>query len=88
MSYVPGFAPDGKADWRELDVALQERVLDETDRIAADPPPPPGTRFLTDFVHETSDAKHYVWIRYVVNRTARTLTVAGIVHYARPLGRG
>ena len=83
MSYVPGFAPDGKADWRELDTELQEWVLDEMDRLAADPPPPPATSFLTDFVRETSNVKHYVWIRYIVNRVARTLTVTGITHYAR-----
>ena len=83
MSYVPGFAPDGMVDWRELDTELQEWVLDEMDRLAANPPPPPATRFLTDIVHETSNVKHYVWIRYVVNRVARTLTVTGITHYAR-----
>lgn len=84
MSYVPGFAPDANADWRELDTTLQERVLDEMDRIAADPPSP-GTRFLADFVEEALGAKHYVWIRYVINRSARRITVTGIVHYARPL---
>ena len=86
MSYVPGFAPDGKADWHELDVALQERVLDEVDRLAANPPPPPGSRFLTDFVLEASGTKHYVWIRYVLNHSTRTLTVTGVAHYSRPLG--
>jgi hypothetical protein len=84
MSYVPGFAPDGKADWRELAVELQERVLDELDRLAADPPLPPPTTFLTDFVLETAEAKHYVWIRYVVNRASRTITITGITHYAQP----
>jgi hypothetical protein len=63
---------------------LQEWVLDEMDRLAVDPPPPPATRFLTDIVRETSNVKHYVWIRYIVNRVARTLTVTGITYYARP----
>ena len=85
MSYAPGFAPDGHADWRELELELQERVLDEVDRIAANPPPPPATIFLDDFVCETPDARHYVWIRYVVNRAAGTVTVIGITHYARRL---
>ena len=54
MSYVPGFAPDGKADSRELDAELQELVLDEMDRLAQDPPPPPATLILTDFVQRES----------------------------------
>lgn len=83
MSYVPGFAPDGKIDWRELDPELQERVLDELERLAADPPLPPATTLLTDFCWQTSGVKHYVWIRYVVDRTARTITVIGITHYPR-----
>ncbi len=29
MSYVPGFAPDAFADWRELSIEFQEIVLDE-----------------------------------------------------------
>jgi hypothetical protein len=85
MSYVPGFAPDGQADWRELDVDLQERVLDEVDRIAASPPSSPAASLLTDIVVERSGAKHYVWIRYVVNHTAMSVTVIGITHYVRPL---
>jgi len=80
---VPGFAPDGQADWRELDAELQERVLVEMDRVATNPPPPPATMFLDDFVCETPDAKHYVWIRYVVDRNAKTITVIGITDYAR-----
>jgi hypothetical protein len=83
MNYVPGFAPDGKADWLELEPDLQELVLDEMDRLALDPPPPPATLFLTDFVHEAVGVKHYVWLRFVVDRTALTITVIGIVHYAR-----
>jgi len=83
MSFAPGFAPDGQADWRALETELQEQVLDAMDRIAANPPPPPATVFLGDFVWEASDAKHYVWIRYIVNRTAQTITVIGITDYAR-----
>ena len=82
MSCAPGFAPDGKADWRESETELQEQVLDEMERIAANPPPPPATMFLTDFVCETSEATHYVWVRYV-DRAAGTITVIGITDYAR-----
>jgi hypothetical protein len=83
MSYVPGFAPDAKADWRELDTELQERVLDEMERLAVDPPSAPGAVFLTDFVLDSGNARHYVWMRYVLDRAAGTLTVTGIAHHLR-----
>lgn len=85
MSYVPGFAPDAKADWRELDTQLQELVLDEMERLAANPPTTSRTMFLTDFVCEIANAKHYIWIRYVVDRKANRLIVTGISHYAQPI---
>ena len=35
MSFTPGFAPDAKSQWLELDFELQELVLDEMEKLAA-----------------------------------------------------
>jgi hypothetical protein len=54
MSFVPGFAPDAKSQWLELDPVLQEMVLDELESLLANPPTPPKHEFYHDFRHEVT----------------------------------
>ena len=42
MSLTPSFAADAKLQWRELDVAHQEIVLDVLDRLTLNPPIQPS----------------------------------------------
>lgn len=41
MSYTPGFTPDARLQFRELEFTYQGLVLDELDRLALDPPMDP-----------------------------------------------
>lgn len=38
MSFALDFAPDAKSQWRDLEIEVQEVVLDEMERLAANPP--------------------------------------------------
>ena len=50
MSYALDFAPDAYSQWRELEPQLQELALDEADRAADNPPPPPVQEMVRDVV--------------------------------------
>ena len=88
MSFAPAFAPDAESEWRALDFELQELVLDEVDRLAGNPPPTPRGTILHDLVHDEAGVRHYVFLRLVVDRSGGTITVIGVVHYARPIQGG
>jgi len=85
MSFVPGFAPDAASQWRELDPVLKEMVLDELAGLCATPPPPQDL-VRRDFVHESAGVRHYVFLRFVVERSRGIVRVIGVAHFARPLG--
>ena len=84
MSYVLDVTPDADAEWRALDVELQEMVLDELDSVAQDPPMDETTRIL-DFVHDRAGQRHYVFIDISFNHTARRIIVSNVVHHVRAL---
>ena len=81
MSYVPGFAPDCRIDWRAMNLELQELVLDEMERLAANPPSTDS--ILIDFVHESAGVRHYVWLRVVIDHARSRIHVVGLHHYPR-----
>ena len=80
MSLTPAFAPDAKSQWRELDIELQELVLDELENVARHPPKTQG-EVRRDAFRESSNQKHYLFIRFVVDRS--TVTLVGIHHLIR-----
>ena len=85
MSYAWEFADTGLDDLRRLDVWLQEKALDELDRLASSLS---GRRGLGDqvhdFVRERGSASYYVFIVYVDDAAARTLRIKTIGLYVRP----
>src|SRR5438045_8962961 len=81
MSFVPGFAPDALSQWRELDFELQELVLDELERLAADPPAA-GSADVVDVVREVAGLRHYVFVRFAVDRARQRLIIVGVGRFA------
>jgi len=84
VSYVLDVTPDADAEWRALDVGLQEMVLDELDSVALDPPRNATTKIL-DFVHNRPGERHYVFIDISFNHLAQRIRVTKVVHYVGPL---
>ena len=68
MSYALDFAPDAYSQWRELEPDLQELALDEADRVADNPPPPPVGEVVRDVVRRGKGADDYVFVRLVLDR--------------------
>lgn len=83
MSFVPEFAPDARSQWRELEPALQELVLDEIERLVASASTTRRREFYHDLRHERQGTTDYVFLRIHVDRVRRVLTVAGVVHYVQ-----
>jgi hypothetical protein len=76
MSFTPGFAPDAKSQWHELDFEFQELVLDELDKLAANLPIAVRGVIEHDFVHRREDERHYIFLRLTVDRSLRTLKIS------------
>ena len=87
MSYALEFAPDAQAAWRGLDLALQEAVLDELDRLAERPLSLPRGASVRDIVRDLPGARHYVFAQVFPNHARQTLHVYSIGSYVRPIGR-
>lgn len=81
MSLTPAFAPDAKSQWQELDILLQERVLDELDKLAAVPPDAPRGVALHDFVHVIGEVRNYIFMRIVIDLASQRITIIGIFHH-------
>jgi hypothetical protein len=86
MSLTPGFAPDARSQWQELSAELQECVLDELDKLAEDPPTSPRGVILHDFIQQEKNARHYVFLRIVVDSSAGRITVIGVNHHTSASG--
>jgi hypothetical protein len=85
MSYVLDFGLDAQTEWRALDVAVQEVVLDEFDRLTADPSIVPAGRHVHDFVYEAGGTRHYLFFEVRVNESRRTVSILSVGHFAEPL---
>jgi hypothetical protein len=83
MSLMPAFAPDAKSQWQELDAELQELVLDELDAIAIHPPFDQRGEVRRDTVHQSDKARHYLFLRFIVD--PGHVTLVGIYHHISPL---
>ena len=84
MTFVPEFAPDAKSQRRALPFDLQELVLDDMDKIAKEPPKPPTTEIFHDVFQEIDRVRHYVFMRSLIDRSRRKLSVIGVVHIQKP----
>ena len=84
MSFVPVFAPDARSQWRELPIVLQELVLDDMERLAESPPPPPAFEVFHDVFQEIGQISHYVFLRSIIDHSRRTVTVIGVAHVRKP----
>ena len=88
MSYAPVFVPEARAAWAQLDVWLQELVLDEVERVAADPHRMrqlsnlPG--FTREVVEQQAGTTHYVFLVVDVDHVARQLIIQQVGHVQRP----
>jgi hypothetical protein len=83
MSYALEFAPDARSAWRGLDVAVQEAVLDELDRLADRPLSLPRGASVHDLVRQSGDTRTYVFIQAAANHAKQTLNVYSIGSYTR-----
>jgi hypothetical protein len=78
MSYALDFAPDAYSQWRELEAELQELALDEADRVADNPPPPPVQEMVRDVVRRGTVLDDYIFVRLVLDRQRRLVVVTGV----------
>ena len=84
MSYALDFAPDAYSQWRELEPHLQELALDEADRTADNPPPPPVQEIVRDVVRRGAVLDDYIFVRLVIDRKRQAVIVTGVIHVPRP----
>ena len=88
MNWGLSIARDAIADLQALDPWLQEEVLDEVDRLCANPPRPrpgsPDPEIIHDFERTSAGVRHVVFIRIRRRDTTSTLSVLSIVDVIRP----
>jgi mRNA-degrading endonuclease RelE of RelBE toxin-antitoxin system len=87
MSYALDFAPEARAAWLRLDVAVQELVLDELDRLAERPLSLPRGASVHDIIHEARGTRVYVFVQLYPDHAKLTLHVYSIGSYTRQLGQ-
>ena len=86
MSYAWQIAGDAIADLRALEPWLQEEVLDEFERLTADPSGlrvDAGSFAVHDFERVIADAARLVFLRLYRYDAKRVLSILGIARYAR-----
>jgi hypothetical protein len=71
------------SQWLELEIDLQELLLDEIEKVAADPPKSIRTSFVRDFVVNRSDGWHYIFFEFTIDWRAASFTVTGVHLYIR-----
>ncbi len=81
MSFTPRFAPDAESQWHELDFELQELVLDEMERLAANPPRTIRGFARHDFMLDRPGERHYVFLRLAIDRVRQIMRVIGLYHH-------
>jgi len=82
MSYELDVALDARAVGRGLEFEAQEAVLDELDRIAAQPFSLPRGAVVRDVVVEIAGVRHYVFIQLSVSHPRRAVNVYRLGHFA------
>lgn len=89
MSYTLDLAGDAAADLRDLEPWLQEEVLDEIDRLAADPsvlrPRLPGGTVIHDVTRDHAGSRHYLFITVHRDDARRRVGVHSVAHYSRAI---
>jgi hypothetical protein len=89
VSYALAFSSVAREAFNRLEVALQEDVLDELDRLAAAadalPHRPLPLSALHDLRRDTADHADYVFLTLEYDPPQRTLTVRRLGHHTRPL---
>jgi hypothetical protein len=83
MTYALAFAPEARVAWRALPVELQEVVLDELDRLAADPLSLPRGATVRDIIHQSAGTRHYVFLQVSVSHARQTLDLYTAGYHAR-----
>ena len=76
MSYVPGFAPDARSQWRALPSELQEIVLDELDRLAEDPPT--DEEAIASATIESAGRREHVFVRALIDHQRHRVVALGV----------
>lgn len=88
MSYGIAFAGDSLVDLKSLELWLQEEVLDELERLIADPSSLPSASADAEIVYafsrDINRTWHYVAVTLGRNDVSQTLTVLGLSHRAMP----
>jgi hypothetical protein len=75
MSYTPGFAPDGRSQWRALPPELQEITLDELDRVAMNPPE--SAEFFSHVVREQGSLRTHLFVHVVIDHARQKVVLVG-----------
>jgi hypothetical protein len=86
VSYALKFTERALAGMQRLDPWLQEEILDELDRLAAEPPAPQrrlGGAAVHDFTRDRGQNRHYVFITLLPNKTTQVLGVSEIGSFVR-----
>jgi len=90
FGYVPKFSERASAEFRALDLWLQEVVLDEVDRIVDSLPPPSVSQRLDagevvyDAVRTMGGVQHYLFITTELDVGARLMRINRVGHFASP----
>jgi hypothetical protein len=88
MSYVLAFTPEAHLGFRQLDPNLQEDVLDELDRLAADPSLLPPRRVndivYFDVVRDRAKIRHFVFVTIGVSHARQLLEIVRIGAFQKP----
>lgn len=81
MSYAYHLSERALAGMRRMEPWLQEKTLDELDRLTANPPPPGrrvGEAIVCDFVRDRGAERFYVFLTLFPDPTVQTLRVSDI----------
>jgi hypothetical protein len=79
MSYVVAYTPEAHAGLRKLDSNLQEDVLDDMERLAANPALLPPRRandlVYVDVIRDRGETRYFVFVTVRVSHARQVLQV-------------
>ena len=89
MSYVPRLTAKVRRGLAALGPDLQELVLDEIERLVAEPGGltfrGTGDSAVHDFIRSTGNSVDYVFVTVRLDEATQVLQIESVGHYARPL---